>query len=375
MSSSVKKSKVTQRKLVFPTFETAEPATAQGFEDRSSNSGSPDIVSFGRNRGGWSETVDRLENSYDVENVQISDLELGEEGEIKIGGLSPGELEDSLLRIRPSSFFSNIEEDYQKMNEDYRDFIGEISNAYGFGELELFENHIWNSIQSLEKDHGLEFIGRTGPKRVMENKRATKRFYDSLGVETPGSYSVEEAYRKARNGEKIIAKPQDRNQGEGVSLVEPDGKGEAINDYLEDVLGENYSLEEIERNVEFEEYIDITDPETAEKRMYFAGSEVFVAGREHPEIEAGWRPQNSHQGGDYVQEVKPSEMSNGEKRIYQAGIRMGGIHAIDYIETGDGRTVLLEDNGNPGHGISDALDVDLGKVEVDYISTVLESRD
>jgi glutathione synthase/RimK-type ligase-like ATP-grasp enzyme len=248
--------------------------------------------------------------------------------------------------------------------------------------VEDYKQEKWSLVQRMEKEAGLDFLSDPHLMEYIEHKGDAKELYSMMDVRTAESYDILDAVEKLRNGEPVIAKPVDKNQGEGVELLYPQETEQSAWNMLTGYLErESEDLPEALENVEFEEYIDITQEENKEKRMYFVGDKAMIAYKEHPNIDEGFIAQNSHNGGEYTDQHAVMEgpedldkLSPSERDIYRAGKQVGGIHAVDYIDQEGGEAVFIEDNGCPGHGTNGPVDVDIPELEKEEIVEQMNSH-
>lgn len=263
-------------------------------------------------------------NGKDVSTERIRPSDVYEQdGEFFIGDEKASEFDGSIF-YRPNTWFGNLKEEkkLEKMSLMLR----------------------------MEKEDGVDFFGGAHSALLSRDKRATKRAFESHGVEGVEDYSLEEAEELLENGENVVAKPRNGTcQGEAVELIDSSSD---LDKYVNDKVGD---LGDIEDKVLFEEYLPTGEENNNhDMRMIIAGDKIYRKER----VKGDGIANNLDNNGEYkdapLMNREELELASKSKEIFGEG-----FYAVDYIRTGDGEVKVLENNATPGTKIEKEIDGDL----------------
>lgn len=263
-------------------------------------------------------------NGRDVSTDRIRPSDVYEkEGEFFIGDEKASEFEGTIF-YRPNTWFSDLSEE-KRMDK-----------------MALMAH--------MEKEEGVDFFGGAHSALLSRDKRATKRAFESYGVDSVEDYDLDEAEELLENGENIVAKPRNGTcQGEAVELLDSSSELER---YVDNKVGD---LGEVEDKVLFEEYLPTgKDNENHDMRMIIAGDKIYRKER----VNGDGIANNIDNNGEYkeapLMNREELELASKSKEIFG-----DGFYAVDYIRTEEGDVKVLENNATPGTKIEEEIDADL----------------
>ena len=259
-------------------------------------------------------------------HLNPSDIEESD-GEIFIDGTEASEF-DGKIFYRPNTWFSDFSEEGR------------------LGKMEL--------MAELETSYDIDFFGQPVTAMVSRDKKFTKQVYESAGVDTVDDYSLEEAFEKLEEGEKLVGKPRSGTcQGDGVELID---SASDLESYVDRYAGEA-SEEAVDESILLEEYLpNDSGDENYDMRMVVLGDEVYRKAR----VDGDGVANNLDNNGRYVD---APEMSSEEEELAETTKDLfgDGFYAVDYIRTDEGDVRVMENNDTPGGSIDSEISDDLNE--------------